>query len=163
MFSANNVAFGRRFVNGRTKNQITSGQLSASTEKLFKAIDDENLGDFERALEEGADVNAFNEGGMTLLMSIANIYNVSNNQTALKDMAKLLIQKRSININVQSEQPVYEEKQKKDQFGRLLYLFHGEEVVEVRPLQYIYCNSGQPVDNVNDQGIRIHFNYTYDV
>lgn len=162
MLSRSNVGFRSSVVNNtglRAQNQTTSGQ---STTKLFKAIDDENLGDFERALAEGADVNAFNEEGMTPLMSIANIYNASNNQTALKDMAKLLIQKRSININVQSEQPVYKEIQKKDQFGRLLYLFRGVEVAEVGTSQYIYCSNGQLVDNIDDQGMRRYFSYEYD-
>lgn len=77
-------------------------------------------------------------------------------------MAKLLIQKRSININVQSEQPVYKEIQKKDRFGRLLYLFCGEPVAEVGTSQYIYCSNGQPVDNIDDQGIRRYFSYEYD-
>lgn len=59
MLSGSNVTFERRFVNGRAQNQTTSGQ---STTKLFEAIDDENLGDFERALAEGANVNAFDKG-----------------------------------------------------------------------------------------------------
>nr|CAH7713375.1 unnamed protein product [Callosobruchus chinensis] len=162
MLSRSNVGFRRSVVNDtglRAQNQTTSGQ---STTKLFKAIDEENLGDFEQALTEGANVNAFNEEGMTPLMSIASIYIASNNQPALEEMAKLLIQKRSININAQSKQPVYKEIQKKDRFGRPLYLFRGEEVAETRPSYYIYCNSGQPVDNINDQGIRRYFSYEYD-
>ncbi|WP_407511632.1 hypothetical protein [Wolbachia endosymbiont of Trichogramma kaykai] len=135
-----NVDFGRGVISDvglRAQNQTTSGQ---STTKLFEAIYDENLGDFERTLEEGANVNTFNEEGMTLLMSIANIYNVSNNQTALKDMAKLLIQKRSININVQSEQPVYEKRQKKDDQGNVIFEHYGREMVKQSGNYYIYCN-----------------------
>ncbi|WP_410542878.1 ankyrin repeat domain-containing protein [Wolbachia endosymbiont of Tetranychus urticae] len=106
MFSANNVAFERRFVNGRTKNQITSGQLSASTEKLFKAIDDENLGDFERALEEGADVNAFNEEGMTPLISIIDDLSAGSETEEEKEyqsMIRLLLLHRSIDVNIQEK------------------------------------------------------------
>ncbi len=160
MLSGSNVTFERRFVNGRAQNQTTSEQ---STTKLFKAIDDENPGDFERALTEGANVNAFDKEGLTPLMSIANSYVVNGYvQAALEKMAKLLIQKRSININVQSEQPVYKQEHKRDQFGRSLYLFFGEEVAEVRPLQYIYCRNGQNVDSIDDQGIRRYFSYEYD-
>ncbi|WP_353287832.1 ankyrin repeat domain-containing protein [Wolbachia endosymbiont (group B) of Gerris lacustris] len=163
MLSRNNVDFGRRVVNDtalRAQNQTTSGQ---STTKLFKAIDDENPGDFERALAEGANVNEFDKEGFTPLMSIANSYVASSDgQAALEKMAKLLIQKRIININAQSEQPVYKEEHKRDRFGRLVYLFRGEEVAEVRPSQYIYCSNGQTLNNVDDQGIPIHFNYTYD-
>ena len=42
------------------------------TKKLFKAIDDENLEAFKQAIAEGADVNAFDEEGMTPLISIVN-------------------------------------------------------------------------------------------
>uniref|UniRef100_A0AAU7YLJ3 Ankyrin repeat domain-containing protein n=1 Tax=Wolbachia endosymbiont of Oeneis ivallda TaxID=3171168 RepID=A0AAU7YLJ3_9RICK len=159
MLSRSNVGFRRSVVNDTGLHQTTSGQ---STTKLFKAIGDENLEDFKQALAESEDINAFDEEGTTPLMSIASIYITSNNQPALKEMAKLLIQKRSININVQSEQPVYKEEHKRDRFGRLVYLFRGEEVAEVRPSQYIYCSNGQTLNNVNDQGIPIYFNYTYD-
>ncbi|WP_341813786.1 hypothetical protein [Wolbachia endosymbiont (group B) of Germaria angustata] len=163
MLSRSNVGFRKSAVNNtalRAQNQTTSGQ---STTKLFKAIDEENLGDFERALAEGANVNEFDKEGLTPLMSIANSYVASSDgQAALEKMAKLLIQKRIININAQSEQPVYKEEHKRDQFGRPVYLFRGEEVAEVRPLQYIYCSNGQNVDNIDDQGTPILFNYIYD-
>ncbi|MDX5507639.1 MAG: hypothetical protein O7149_03400, partial [Wolbachia endosymbiont of Hylaeus sinuatus] len=136
--------------------------LDESTQGLFEAIDNENLEAFKQALKEGADVNAFDEEGMTPLMFTANIYITSNNQPTLEKMAKLLIQNRSININAQSKQPVYEERQKRDRHGRLVYLFCGQEVAEVRPGYYIYCNNGRSVDNVDDPGERRYFNSYYD-
>ncbi|MGL9762689.1 MAG: hypothetical protein ACR5LB_11350 [Wolbachia sp.] len=59
-------------------NQRTPKPLNAATKKLFDTIDDENLEDFKQALAEGADVNAFDEEGMTPLMSTANAYITSN-------------------------------------------------------------------------------------
>ncbi|WP_395461019.1 ankyrin repeat domain-containing protein [Wolbachia endosymbiont (group B) of Ablattaria laevigata] len=97
MLSQNNVDFGRRVVSDvglRTQNQTTSGQ---STTKLFKAIDEENLGDFERALEEGANVNTFDEG-YTPLMTI--IMGGDDSPTNLK-MMTLLLQHQNLNINAQ--------------------------------------------------------------
>lgn len=101
MLSQNNVDFGRRVVSDiglRAQNQTTSGQ---STTKLFKAIDDENLRDFERALAEGANVNTFNEEGMTPLISIIN--NLSSGSGAEKEyqsMIRLLLFHRSIDVNI---------------------------------------------------------------
>ncbi|WP_353281840.1 ankyrin repeat domain-containing protein [Wolbachia endosymbiont (group B) of Horisme vitalbata] len=97
MLSQNNVDFGRRVVSDvglRAQNQTTSGQ---STKKLFKAIDDENLGDFERALAEGANVNAFDEG-YTPLMTI--IMGGDDSPTNLK-MMTLLLQHQNLNVNIQ--------------------------------------------------------------
>ncbi|KLT23100.1 ankyrin repeat domain protein [Wolbachia endosymbiont of Armadillidium vulgare str. wVulC] len=88
----NNVAFGRRFVDG-----TALGQFSASTKKLFKAIDDEILEDFKQALEEGADVNAF-DAGYTPLMTI--IMNGDDSPICLK-MMMLLLQHQNLNINAQ--------------------------------------------------------------
>ncbi|QMV45663.1 hypothetical protein HC358_00620 [Wolbachia pipientis] len=42
-------------------NQRTPEPLDEPTQKLFKAIDDENLEAFQQALEEGANVNKFDE------------------------------------------------------------------------------------------------------
>ena len=93
--------------NGYRYNQTTSRQLDQPTQKLFKAIDNENPEAFKQALKEGADVNAFDKEGMTPLMSIVNVCAVSGDgQAALEKMAKLLIQNRSININAQSKQSV---------------------------------------------------------
>ncbi|MDE5060073.1 ankyrin repeat domain-containing protein [Wolbachia endosymbiont of Drosophila aff. chauvacae BK-2020] len=93
--------------NGYRYNQTTSRQLDEPTQKLFKAIDNENPEAFKQALKEGADVNAFDKEGMTPLMSIVNVYPVSGGgQATLEKMAKLLIQNRSININAQSKQSV---------------------------------------------------------
>lgn len=97
MFSGSNMDFRRSVVGDtalRTQNQTTSGQ---STTKLFKAIDDENLGDFERALAEGANVNAFDKG-YTPLMTI--IINGDDSPTHLK-MMTLLLQHQSLKINAQ--------------------------------------------------------------
>ncbi|WP_353285531.1 ankyrin repeat domain-containing protein [Wolbachia endosymbiont (group B) of Agrotis puta] len=97
MLSGSNVDFRRRVVSDvglRTQNQTTSGQ---STTKLFKAIDDENLGDFKRALAEGANVNAFDEG-YTPLMTI--IMGGDDSPTNLK-MMTLLLQHQNLNVNIQ--------------------------------------------------------------
>ncbi|UIP91974.1 ankyrin repeat domain-containing protein [Wolbachia pipientis] len=104
MLLQNNVDFGRRVISDvglRSQNQTTSGQ---STIKLFKAIDDENLGDFERALAESANVNTFNEEGMTPLISIIN--NLSSGSGAEKEyqsMIRLLLFHRSIDVNIHEE------------------------------------------------------------
>ncbi|MDG7052432.1 MAG: hypothetical protein LKM45_00905 [Wolbachia endosymbiont of Alcedoecus sp.] len=98
--------YGEPIANRVPNNQRTSEPLSASTKKLFDAIYDENLEAFKQALADGADVNAFDEEGMTPLMSIANTYITSNDQPTLEKVAKLLIQNRSININAQSKQSV---------------------------------------------------------
>ncbi|WP_353271197.1 ankyrin repeat domain-containing protein [Wolbachia endosymbiont (group A) of Alloplasta piceator] len=71
--------------------------LDAPTQKLFKAIDDENLEDFRQALEGDADVNAFDEG-YTPLMTI--IMNGDDSPICLK-MMMLLLQHQSLNINAQ--------------------------------------------------------------
>ncbi|QOD38639.1 ankyrin repeat domain-containing protein [Candidatus Wolbachia massiliensis] len=85
-------------------------ELSESTQKLFDAIDNANLEGFKQAMAEGADVNAFDQEGMTPLMSIANACAVSGDvQPTLEKMAKLLIQNRSIDINTQSKQVISEE------------------------------------------------------
>ncbi|CAH2235590.1 TomO hydrophobic C-terminal domain-containing protein [Wolbachia endosymbiont (group B) of Pararge aegeria] len=97
MLSGSNVDFRRRVVSDvglRTQNKTTSGQ---STTKLFKAIDDENLGDFKRALAEGANVNAFDEG-YTPLMTI--IMGGDDSPTNLK-MMTLLLQHQNLNVNIQ--------------------------------------------------------------
>ncbi len=139
------------------------GTLDAPTQKLFEAIDDENLEAFKQAIAEGAYVNAFDKEGMTPLMSIARDCDVTyGRQPMLEKMAKLLIQNSSIDINAQSREYVYEERQKRDRNGRLVYLFCGQEVVEVQPGYYIYCNDGRSVDNVGDSGERRYFNSYYD-
>ncbi|WP_246038583.1 ankyrin repeat domain-containing protein [Wolbachia endosymbiont of Leptopilina clavipes] len=97
MLSRSNVGFRRSVVNDtglRAQNQTTSGQ---STTKLFKAIDEGKLGDFERALEEGANVNTFDQG-YTPLMTI--IMGVDDSPTNLK-MMTLLLQHQNLNINAQ--------------------------------------------------------------
>ncbi|GFR11242.1 ankyrin repeat family protein [Trichonephila clavata] len=71
--------------------------LDAPTQKLFKAIDDENLEAFKQALEGDADVNAFDEG-YTPLMTI--IMNGDDSPICLK-MMMLLLQHQSLNINAQ--------------------------------------------------------------
>ncbi|WP_264377939.1 TomO hydrophobic C-terminal domain-containing protein [Wolbachia endosymbiont (group B) of Philonthus cognatus] len=117
MLSGGNVDFRRRVVNDaglRAQNQTTSGQ---STKKLFKAIqfqgtDDERvtpeeaLNHFQQALQEGADVNAFNEEGMTPLISI--IYDLSagsetEEEKEYQSMIRLLLLHRSIDVNIQKK------------------------------------------------------------
>ncbi|MFP3030096.1 MAG: ankyrin repeat domain-containing protein [Wolbachia sp.] len=101
MLSRSNVDFGRRVVSDvglRAQNQTTSGQ---STTKLFEAIYDENLGDFERALEEGANVNTFNEEGMTPLISIiSNLSSGSGAEKEYQSMIRLLLLHQSIDVNI---------------------------------------------------------------
>ncbi|WP_264704901.1 ankyrin repeat domain-containing protein [Wolbachia endosymbiont (group A) of Gymnosoma rotundatum] len=147
----------------QARNPTTSRQLSESTKYLFNTIDNGYLEGFKQALKEGADVNAFDEEGMTPLMSIVNACATSGDgQPTLEKMAKLLIQNSSIDINAQSREYVYEERQKRDRHGRLVYLFYGQEVAEVQPGYYIYCNDGRSVDNVDDSGERRYFNSYYD-
>lgn len=106
MLSRSNVGFRRSVVNDtglRAQNQTTSGQ---STTKLFKAIDEKNLGDFERALAEGADVNAFNEEGMTPLISIIADLSAGSETEEEKEyqsMIRLLLLHRSIDVNIQEK------------------------------------------------------------
>ncbi|MGL9718264.1 MAG: ankyrin repeat domain-containing protein [Wolbachia sp.] len=109
----------------------TPEPLSESTKQLFEAIDDENLEDFKQAITEGADVNAFDEEGMTPLMSITNIYITSDNQPALKEIAKLLIQRRNIDINAQSKQVISEEQ------WRYTHDFQGIVSSGFRPTAYV--------------------------
>ncbi|OWZ25816.1 ankyrin repeat domain-containing protein [Wolbachia endosymbiont of Wuchereria bancrofti] len=98
----------RTSITGYRFSWITPGPLNKSTQKLFQAIDNESLEDFERAIAEGTDVNTFDEEGITPLMSVAGTYIASSNQPTLKEMTKLLIQNRNIDINAQSKQSVYE-------------------------------------------------------
>ncbi|WP_425386123.1 hypothetical protein [Wolbachia endosymbiont (group A) of Barypeithes pellucidus] len=99
------------------------------TKQLFKAIDNENLEAFKQAIAEGADVNAFDEEGMTPLMSIARACDASyDKQPVLEKMAKLLIQNNNIKINVQGKQPVYKERQKKDSQDRVVFRYLGKEI-----------------------------------
>ncbi|MDG7057108.1 MAG: ankyrin repeat domain-containing protein [Wolbachia endosymbiont of Penenirmus auritus] len=77
--------------------RITPEPLSASTKKLFDAIDDENLEAFKQALADGADVNAF-DAGYTPLMTII----VSNRGSPIcLKMMMLLLQHQDLNVNIQ--------------------------------------------------------------
>ncbi|WP_353278174.1 ankyrin repeat domain-containing protein [Wolbachia endosymbiont (group B) of Longitarsus flavicornis] len=106
MLSRSNVGFRRSVVNDtglRAQNQTTSGQ---SATKLFEAIDEKKLGDFERALAEGADVNAFNEEGMTPLISIIDDLSAGSETEEEKEyqsMIRLLLLHRSIDVNIQEK------------------------------------------------------------
>ncbi len=101
MLSRSNVGFRRSVVNDtglRAQNQTTSGQ---STTKLFEAIDGENPGDFELALAEGANVNAFNEEGVTPLISIINNLSAgSETRKEYQNMIRLLLLQQSIDVNI---------------------------------------------------------------
>ncbi|WP_237342963.1 ankyrin repeat domain-containing protein [Wolbachia endosymbiont of Folsomia candida] len=82
-----------------SNNQRVQQPLNEQTEKLFRAIDDENLEDFRQALEQGADVNGVG-GGYTPLMAIIN--NVSGGAQREKEchsMIKLLLLHDGIEIN----------------------------------------------------------------
>ncbi|GFQ76495.1 ankyrin repeat domain-containing protein [Trichonephila clavata] len=86
------------------QNSITSRQLSEPTQKLFKAINDENLEAFKQALEEGADVNAFDEEGMTPLISIAiNLSAGFKTEKEYQNMIRLLLLHRSIDVNIREQ------------------------------------------------------------
>lgn len=136
--------------------QGTSSQLNEPTQKLFKAIDNENLENFKQALIEGADINAFDEEGMTPLMSVINAYIVSSDgQPTLETMAKLLIQNRSIDINAQSKQPIYREKQKKDRRGYPIFQYLGREIVYLYNNYYVYYDNNSLVED--DTGSPILF------
>lgn len=87
----------RTSTTGYGYNQRTPEPLDEPTQKLFEAIDDENLEAFKQALEEGADVNAFDER-YTPLMTI--IMNGDDSPICLK-MMMLLLQHQSLNINAQ--------------------------------------------------------------
>jgi len=104
MLLGSNVDFRRRIVNDtglRTQNQTTSGQ---STTKLFEAIDGENPGDFELALAEGANVNAFNEEGVTPLISIINNLSAgSETGKEYQNMIRLLLLQQSIDVNIREQ------------------------------------------------------------
>ncbi|MDM8335741.1 ankyrin repeat domain-containing protein [Wolbachia pipientis] len=92
-------------INSYGYNRRAPEPLDAPTKKLFKAIDDEDLEGFRQAIEEGADVNAFDKEGMTPLMSIANVCVVSGDgQATLEKMSKLLMKNSSVDINIQSKQ-----------------------------------------------------------
>ncbi|WP_353288888.1 ankyrin repeat domain-containing protein [Wolbachia endosymbiont (group A) of Pogonocherus hispidulus] len=81
----------------QARNPTTSRQLSESTQKLFKAIDNENLEAFKQAIAEGANVNTF-DAGYTPLMTI--IMNGDDSPICLK-MMMLLLQHQNLNINAQ--------------------------------------------------------------
>ncbi|WP_253299913.1 ankyrin repeat domain-containing protein [Wolbachia endosymbiont of Chironomus riparius] len=67
-----------------------------ATEKLFKAIDDESLNDFEKALKEGANVNEFDEDGMTPLFVIL----IQNDDSKIKlKMLEILLKEEILQIN----------------------------------------------------------------
>ncbi|MGL9718665.1 MAG: ankyrin repeat domain-containing protein [Wolbachia sp.] len=86
---------------GRT----TPEPLSASTKKLFDAIDDENLEDFKQALAEGADVNAFNRGYTPLMTIVTGLSTCSGMETEKKyhSMVGLLLLNQGIDVNVRGQ------------------------------------------------------------
>ncbi|MEY2392997.1 ankyrin repeat domain-containing protein [Wolbachia endosymbiont of Tettigetta isshikii] len=90
----NNNMFGR----------TTLEPLSASTKKLFQAIDDETLEDFKRASVEGVDVNAFDEG-YTPLMTIVTVLSTCSMETEKKyhSMLRLLLLDQNINVNIHEQ------------------------------------------------------------
>ncbi|WP_265026393.1 ankyrin repeat domain-containing protein [Wolbachia endosymbiont (group A) of Bibio marci] len=73
--------------------------LDEPTQKLFEAIDDENLEGFKQALAEGADVNAFDKEGMTPLVSI--VTNLSAGfKKEYQNMIRLLLLHQRIDVNI---------------------------------------------------------------
>lgn len=86
------------------QNSTTSRQLSESTKQLFKAIDNENLEAFKQAIAEGADVNAFDEEGMTPLISIAiNLSAGFKTEKEYQNMIRLLLLHQSIDVNIREQ------------------------------------------------------------
>ncbi|MFP3015705.1 MAG: ankyrin repeat domain-containing protein [Wolbachia sp.] len=86
------------------QNSTTSRQLSEPTQKLFKAINDENLEAFKQALEEGANVNKFDEEGMTPLISIAiNLSAGFKTEKEYQNMIRLLLLHQSIDVNIREQ------------------------------------------------------------
>jgi len=147
LYRSNRTSIADNNMFGRT----TPEPLSAPTQKLFQAIDDENLEDFKQAVAEGANINAFDEEGMAPLMSIVNGYAVSSyGQHTLEKMAKLLIQNRSININARSKQHVYKERQKRDSQGRKVFPYLGREIVCQSGNRYMYCDDKSLVKDGED-------------
>lgn len=85
-------------------NQRTPEPLDEPTQKLFKAIDDENLEAFQQALEEGANVNKFDEQGMTPLISIVNNLSAgSKTEKEYQNMIRLLLSHWSIDVNIREQ------------------------------------------------------------
>ncbi|MFT4314207.1 MAG: ankyrin repeat domain-containing protein [Wolbachia pipientis] len=130
---------------------------SEATKKLFKAIEFQNVSDkniapeeawnhFQQALEEGANVNAF-EDGMTPLMCIASAFVTSSNeeQQSLELMAKLLVQHKKIDVNIKSKQAVIE-RRPKEHDGYPVYTFLGTEVVDQGTRGCVYLDNLQPVN-----------------
>ncbi|MDE5062111.1 ankyrin repeat domain-containing protein [Wolbachia endosymbiont of Drosophila tsacasi] len=94
----------RTSTTGYGYNQRTPEPLDEPTQKLFKAIDDENLEAFKQALAEGADVNAFDKEGMTPLISIAiNLSAGSKTEKEYQNMIRLLLLHRSIDVNIREQ------------------------------------------------------------
>lgn len=91
----------RTSTTGYGYNQRTPEPLDEPTQKLFKAIDNENLEAFKRAIAEGADVNAFDEEGMTPLISIViNLSAGSKTAKEYQNMIRLLLLHRSIDVDI---------------------------------------------------------------
>lgn len=130
---------------------------SEATKKLFKAIEFQNVSGeriapeeawnhFQQALEEGANVNAF-EDGMTPLMCIASAFVTSSNeeQQSLELMAKLLVEHKKIDVNIKSKQAVIE-RRPKEHDGYPVYTFLGTEVVDQGTRGCVYLDNLQPVN-----------------
>ncbi|UVW83932.1 ankyrin repeat domain-containing protein [Wolbachia endosymbiont of Aedes albopictus] len=85
-------------------NQRTPEPLDEPTQKLFKAIDDENLEAFKQALEGDANVNAFDKEGMTPLASIVtNLSAGSGTKKEYQNMIRLLLLHQSIDVNIREQ------------------------------------------------------------
>ncbi|WCR53490.1 MAG: hypothetical protein PG981_000512 [Wolbachia endosymbiont of Ctenocephalides orientis wCori] len=79
--------------------------LSVSKERLFSAIDNADLKEFAAALENGADVNAFDDVGNTPLMNIISAWAIDgDNEEMYKGMVDLLLSSTNINVNVQNRE-----------------------------------------------------------
>lgn len=130
---------------------------SEATKKLFKAIEFQNASGeritpeeawnhFQQALEEGVNVNAF-EDGMTPLMCIASAFVTSSNekQQSLELMAKLLVEHKKIDVNIKSKQAVIE-RRPKEHDGYPVYTFLGTEVVDQGTRGCVYLDNLQPVN-----------------
>ncbi|WP_353282055.1 DnaJ domain-containing protein [Wolbachia endosymbiont (group A) of Aleiodes leptofemur] len=116
-----------------TNSQVKYETTLNATRQLFNAIDNANLEEFQQALNNGADVNQFNNQGYTPLMRVIDRHS-NNHENVLLEMAKLLVRHEDIDINIQSEVLSTQEKEndykcRAGSSGRLPLFYYKEEMV----------------------------------
>lgn len=96
------------------------------TERLFKAIDDENWEAFQVAIGEGANVNAFDQQGYSPLMKVAMNYSslvtVNERSLTLEKQVIYLITNSLTDINLKSQVPVPERMPSLNDYSRVVFL-----------------------------------------